>query len=249
MTQQITPNWKPFDSIADEYEKLWTFSKEYESEMLKNIVDFLNFNHDDRFIDIGGGNGKYTLKIARKARLCNEPICVEPSDMADIAKINESLVTYKEDAFRFLERCKQYDKVLIKEAIHHIEDRVEVFRKIYSQISNNGKLLIVTRPKYPKMPFFKKYKDVFAEGQPYTSEIEKDLREAGFFVEVNIKHFKFDMHKERWFKLLRKRFMSDLSKLSDEEIESGIIELSKKHKEDTLKIQDDIIFLVASKKI
>jgi len=235
-----------FSKISNKYEKLWMFTKEYEKQMLSNILNRLGFSIDDRFVDIGGGNGKYTLNVARKAHLRNEPICVEPSNLANIAKENTNLFVYKEDAISFAKRDKKYDKVLIKEAIHHIPNRTKFFKELKKRLSFNGKLLVVTRPQYPPLPFFKKQKEIFASGQPHYDEIIKELLAAGFKVEVTNDFFTFEMEKERWFNLQRERFMSDLSKLSDDEIEDGIKELSQKFQnKDKIEITDEIIYILA----
>ena len=239
-----------FSKISNKYEELWMFSKEYEQQMLSNILSRLSFSIDDKFVDIGGGNGKYTLNVARKAHLCNEPICVEPSNLADIAKENTNLFVYKEDAISFAKRDKKYDKVLIKEAIHHIPNRTEFFKELKKRLPLNGKLLIVTRPQHPPLPFFKKQKEIFASGQPHHDEIAKELLTAGFKVEITNDFFTFEMEKERWFNLQRERFMSDLSKLTDDEIEDGIKELSQEFQDkDKIEITDEIIYILAEPNI
>ncbi len=87
-----------FDRIAEDYEKLWFFSEEYNEWMKQHILSFLELKNNDRFVDIGGGTGRYTLELARAAKICSEPICVEPSSMADIAARNDSLIVYNETA-------------------------------------------------------------------------------------------------------------------------------------------------------
>lgn len=48
-----------FSKISNKYEKLWMFTKEYEKQMLSNILNRLRFSVDDKFVD---NNEKKVLK-------------------------------------------------------------------------------------------------------------------------------------------------------------------------------------------
>jgi len=236
-----------FDKIAEDYERLWFFSEDYHRWMKHYILGFLDLKINDKFVDIGGGTGKYTLELARATKICNEPICVEPSSMADIAARNDSLIVYNETANDFVKRDKRYNKVLIKEAIHHFPNRKRFFKELYKKMNDNGIFLIVTRPSKIKMPFFNKLKKLFYRGQPDFRDIVLDLKDSGFKTDVVIDTYKIKISKSRWYELLRGRFMSDLSKLTDEAIEDGIKELEKILKDEDIIVDDEIIFIIGKK--
>lgn len=237
-----------FDKIADVYNKVWHFSDNYKEWMLNNIVNSLKFDKNDIFIDIGGGTAVYTQLIADTVHLKNKAYCVEPSiEMSKVAKENTNMNVFNEDGNQFSERKLNYDKVLLKEVIHHIKDRKSLWTNLNSRMNKKGRILIVTRPQKIKMPLFTAAKEAFYQNQPPYETFVTELLEASFDVDVKIDSYCFDLDKEVWFNMLRQRFMSDLGKFTDKEIENGISEIKNNITSNTLKIKDEIIFITASK--
>jgi hypothetical protein len=168
--------------------------------------------------------------------------------MSNVAKKNSNLNIFNEDGNTFAERPLKYDKVLLKEVIHHIKDRKSLWKNLYTKINKNGRILIVTRPQKIKMPLFGAAKDAFYENQPPYETFTDELKRASFSVDVKIDSYCFFLDKAIWFNMLRKRFMSDLGKFTDEEIENGIKEIENSViNSNQIKIEDEVIFIVASK--
>ena len=76
----------------------------------------------------------------------------------------------------------------------------------------------------------------FGERKEITSSC---LRLTKFDVEVKEENIDFNVTKSKWYDMLRGRFHSSLTELTDEEIEEGIDELQRGKLKD-LKPQDDI---------
>lgn len=240
---------KHFDKIADDYNEIWAFTPGYQAFMLNAIVDGLDFKTTDQFVDIGGGTGTYTHQIAEYKSLKPKPICVEPSaPMAQKAAENNALSVLCEDAEAFVKRDLVFDKVLFKEVTHHIEHRPVVWQGLYQHLNADGKVLIVTRPREVKIPFFAAAKQAFYDNQPDAQIWVDELTAAGFSVEMQLKKLAFSLSKEQWYKMLRKRFMSDLGKFSDIEIEAGILELQRTYpQQDWVPVEEQLILIVATK--
>lgn len=237
-----------YKNIANNFNKVWKFSNNYKIWATEKIGYYLALTNDDIFVDIGGGTGTFTNMIVEKYNPA-KTYCVEPEeDMCKLARKYTSFETVCSDAFYFINNLKyNYSTMLFKEVIHHIDNRPTLWKDIYKSIDNNGKILIYTRPQNIKFPLFQKAKDVFHKNQPHYDLVVDELKNAGFNVEVSIESFTFELSKEEWYKMLKARFMSDLSIFTDEEIIDGIEELENKYHSNTYIMEDEIIFITAYK--
>lgn len=237
-----------FDKIADVYNNVWHFSDQYKEWMLSHITSRLKLDKEDYFIDIGGGTGTFTKLVSAYAELSKTPLCVEPSrEMCAKAEECGGVRIMCEDANEFVNRNMQYDKVLIKEAIHHVKDRGHLWSGLFTHLSVGGRILIVTRPQNIPMPLFKAAKEAFHRNQPPYDIFVDELKSKGFSVESNTDTYRFFLDKEIWYSMIRSRFMSDLAEFSDDEIESGIQEIDADFQSETMGIDDTIVFISASK--
>lgn len=237
-----------YNSIAVNFDENWSFSSEYINWMTNNIIDFLQFNSSDIFADIGAGTGLYTNIINEKILFNNPILFIEPSyDMTKSIEHNNKYNIFNETSDIFLDRNISFDKILFKEVIHHISDRNSLWKKLYKNLNINGIFLVITRPQNIKIPLFSKAKDAFKINQPNYNIFIEEAKNAGFEIDINIKSFNFSLEKERWFKMLRDRFMSDLTTFTDKEIEEGIYELEKSILSNMVDIEDEIIFLIGIK--
>lgn len=236
-----------YDTIADLFNTVWHFSDEYKEFVHSHIMTDLALSCTDILVDIGGGTGTFTSKLASDANLqC--AYCIEPSNaMCEEASKIDNIMAICTDASGFCTLNLPYTKLLLKEVIHHISDREPFWRNIHYQLPSNGKLLIITRPQHIDFPFFDTAKEAFARNQPPHEVLESELREAGFFVNTQCRSHTFTLPKQQWFLMLRHRFMSDLSYFRDQEIEEGIDEIEKKYPENSLTIVDNLIFITATK--
>lgn len=245
LLKHTTPNH--FDTIADEFNGLWQMTPEYQNWMCETIVSFLDLKHTDLFVDLGGGTGFYTKLISKKAGLHHKPLCVEPSEnMLSQIQSGDNLEAVCSDALSFSSRDIRYDKILLKEMVHFVTDRQALFDGICRQLGKHGKLLIVTRPKNTPLPFFTAAHETFAQGQPSTESLQQELSDAGLHPKSLMEEFVFNMPKERWYGMLRNRFMSNLQNFTDDAIEAGIAQLERIYRDkEVIEFRDQIIFLSA----
>ncbi|MDD5051531.1 MAG: class I SAM-dependent methyltransferase [Sulfuricurvum sp.] len=241
-----TPNH--FDSIADVFNRIWYFSDNYKDFVLEHILHDLSLNSEDILVDIGGGTGTFTSRIMEKS-LLQKAYCIEPSSpmCIEAAKLG-NITALCLDAHAFLTTETPFNKLLLKEVIHHIDNRETFWHDIYNRLPIGGKLLIITRPQNIDFPFFQSAKTAFSKNQPPHEIFESELKNCGFFVETKYQNHTFTLPKESWYEMLRYRFMSDLCIFSDEEIEEGIQEIDNYYYEDILEIVDNLIFMSAEKK-
>ena len=239
---------KHYDDIAQEFDDNWMFSKEYRNWYTDKIINLLDIRPKDIMIDVGCGTGIFSKKIIDNSSL-KRIICVENSlSMCERAEEYEELdVIHSEAKIYFNKKNITFDKILFKEVIHHLTDRQNTFETIYQKISNNGKLLIATRPKKVEFPFFEKAHESFSVSQPDYILFKEELIAKGFNVEISLDKYKINLSKDKWNRMLRNRFMSNLSEFSDTEINNGILEISKKYSLDNYTFYDNLVFIIASK--
>ena len=237
-----------YDNLAEDFDTNWMFSNEYRDWYTEKIINSLNIKLNDKVIDVGCGTGVFTKKIIDRSHL-SSIVCIENSlNMCKEASRNKQIEVINSDANTyFKQEGLNIDKVLFKEVIHHIDDIDTLFKNIYSNMSNNGKLLIVTRPKKVEFPFFEKAHISFSDSQPDISLFEKELLDNEFKVEVFLEKYEIILPKSKWNKMLENRFMSNLSDFNDSEINQGILEINQKYNTDEYKFNDNLIFIVASK--
>jgi 2-polyprenyl-3-methyl-5-hydroxy-6-metoxy-1,4-benzoquinol methylase len=237
-----------YEDIAEKFNKVWKFSADYKIWATERIGFYLKLNNNDIFVDIGGGTGTFTNMITKQFTP-NKAYCVEPEkSMCNISKEYSNIETICSDAFYFINNLKyNYSKMLFKEVIHHIDNRITLWNDIYNTIEANGRILIYTRPQKIKFPLFQKAKDAFYKNQPPYDLMVNELKNVGFIVEVSTESFTFELSKEEWYKMLKAKFMSDLSIFTDKEIIEGIEELENQYNTNTYIMEDEIIFITAYK--
>ncbi|OHD83743.1 MAG: hypothetical protein A2Y52_00075 [Sulfuricurvum sp. RIFCSPLOWO2_02_43_6] len=237
-----------FDSIADSFNRLWYFSNDYKDFVIQHIIDELTLSGEDILVDIGGGTGTFTSRLEQESCL-KKAYCIEPaSAMCEEASKLTNITAICGDAHTFLATKTPFTKILLKEVIHHIPEREAFWKTVHTMLPHRGKLLIITRPQHVAFPFFKAAKEAFARNQPPHELFESQLRECGFEVETTLRSHTFTLSKERWYEMLRHRFMSDLGVFSDEEIEEGIREIEENYTRESIDIIDNLIFITATKK-
>lgn len=235
-----------FDTIADIYNTAWHFSEDYQNTMLGNIIELLRLAPEDILADIGGGTGVYT-RLLHDAVGLRKAYCIEPARnmWREAAKL-AGIEAFCADAEGFMELGLDCNKVLVKEAIHHIPSRRTLWRHLREKLPATGRLLIVTRPQDTALPLFEQAKAVFRQKQPHHGTLIEELKAEGFAASLRTQPYVFQLGKETWFGMIRNRFMSDLAGFTGAEIEEGIREVDARHPGDTVAIPDTILYIAAS---
>lgn len=233
-----------YDKLSSKFDALWLFSDEYKSWMERCVQEVLELNCDSLFADIGGGTGTLTSSVAMKAGI-PKALCVEPStEMLNQARKYPNLILKNLTAENFAKNSAGWNRILIKEAVHHINDRC-TFWKDLRKGNPEARVLVVTRPCRPGFLLFQQAYQKFAQNQPSLEVLLNEVCSSGYKVNVMKKSWPVEMKKKDWYFMLQSRFISDLAYMTDEEIRNGILEIELNHSAtEKIKFNDELIFIL-----
>jgi len=226
---------------------------------MEQVLSKLSLSSSTRLADIGGGTGIFTLELVQRSG-CSA-VLVEPApEMIKQAEEREGGAGMKcicDSVQGFLASCKEsnekFDRMLLKEMAHHIpeEERAEAFTGLANLLAPGGRLLILTRPHSPDYPLFADARTEWQKDTPATFHpgLEDALRAAGLKVETKPEAFPMALPKSVWYDMVRQKFWSCFSNLSDEQLEAGIKELEDggAAAKDEFEFKEVELFIVATK--
>lgn len=254
-------------------------------------------------LDVGGGTGNFTRAVIENATIPVHGIIIDPFLIGDDVALNPDppgsdqnnvntaagsrppakLSFVKQSAQIFADSFnvspldlwwrKGYHQVLMKEVVHHIPDRVPIFRGIRHGLdgaasmpcSNSDStseiipsLLIITRPQHDiDYPLWDAARAVWAQHEPSLDELVSELQEAGF---SNIQHtleaYPCAIPLHRWLSMIRSRFWSTFSYFTDEQLEEGCASITRNYQhqldregndDGIIQFEDRLIFITACK--
>lgn len=137
-------NKKVFEKLVEAFE-----SPERESYQKPNLVIASMGNiKGKKIIDIGAGTGYFSMRMAQKGALVthadvDERFLNYAMQRSKKLKLLNNLFIKKVPYDSPLMGQAQYDYALIVNTYHHIEDRIEYFRKVKDGLRGSGKLIIV----------------------------------------------------------------------------------------------------------
>ncbi|WP_300499562.1 class I SAM-dependent methyltransferase [Marinobacter sp.] len=234
-----------FSGIARDYDDLWLLTDGYRDWMLAKTLGHLRMRKNSKFADLGGGTGMFAHLLKLGVPLDSDAICVDPSDaMLLNAGQYRGLQTYCESAETFAQRQVPLDRILIKESIHHVRNRQSFWKKISSSLRPDGRVLVVTRPSLPELPLFKRGMTAFSESQPELDILLEEIAASSLSSVTNTEAYYVEMPKERWYAMLRARFMSSLAGFTSGEIEQGILEIDGQLDGNQIRFTDHLFFVV-----
>ncbi len=236
---------KHYNNLASIYEQLWFYNEDFVQFTAKKIIDNLDVKEDDQLVDLGCGTGIYSKAILKQIKLNKNILCVDVSEeMLKSIGSREGLTLIVNDAIQFSKEPRKYNKIFIKEMIHHINEKYILFSGIYNQLKANGQLLILMLPPKIDYPLFKKALDMYEKLQPHYDDIRNQMEKAGFKTRLSFIEYPLSIKKETYFDMVKKRYMSLLSNFNDEEICKGIDEMSHKYRLDNqLQFVDRFVLL------
>lgn len=220
-----------------------------------------------RLLDIGGGTGNFTKLIVQDSPQV-EAVVVDPFlEETDDGNSGDAVKFVKASAESLAQPAvaeewwkRDYHQVLMKEVVHHLEsseDRVAVFEGIVRDVSSSSDgpgVLIITRPQVEiDYPLWAEARQVWADNQPSATELESELKQAGFTnVSNTIEAYPCDIELERWLSMVRGRFWSTFSNFSDEELEEACDRMRKDEadrvdEKGVIRFEDRLVFISASK--
>lgn len=239
-----------YNQLATQYHKAYFYTQDsdYEKWLLDQILITLSISSNHSVCDLGGGTGRFAHLIHQAVKLKQPVTCVDSAQkMLQQQPTVQPICMNMEE---FVSTEPLFDRILIKEAIHHVSIFYlePFFKHIYAMLQPDGKLLIVTRPKYVDYPIPDRAKTVWASTQLDAQVYVDALHYSGFESIVTTVHeFSVELEKTEWFQMIRARMWSVFSEeyFTEQELETWIQECSDWGEKVT--ITDRLIFICALK--
>lgn len=243
---------KHYQRLADNYDNFLVYSPDFVRTLTTRMIDKLALQPDDVLVDLGGGTGIYCRDILEQVPLKHPVILVDPFEemLAQVPK-GTNIECVLDTAEGFADKPGHYNKVLIKEAIHHVKkaDRPPLFAKMADHLPTGGKMLLVHIPPEIDYPLFDKALERSKRWHANPKELAAELKEAGFDVEVEGLDYRHNLPKEKYFEMVAGQYMSLLSSFDDHELREGLAEMEQRYAErDTLSYIDHFDFITATKR-
>ena len=239
-----------YSRLANKYDESWEYSPDLVNFFSHKIVDYLELIPTDIFVDLGCGTGIYTKKIKELSQLTNPIICVDnsPQMIESIPKNNEYEPILM-DAVEFTKMPQKYDKLLMKHMAHHIDNREELFKNLFNNLKSQGIILLVMMQPVIEYPLFNEAKKRCQDFRLNYKDVVALFEKVGLLTDVFFKDYPIRIEKERYFQMLRDRFLCLLSYFDDNEINKGIDELREKYsKESIWQFKERYLFVRGRKK-
>ena len=240
---------KHYKNIANIFDDLWSYSPEYTKFITQEIIKHLHLKSTDSLVDIGCGTGIYSQKILRQIQLQQPIICVDASaEMLKEIPKNSQLKTMEMDGVRFSKQPGTYNKIFLKEAIHHIEEKIILFQNLYQRLTPGGIFLLLLWPPDIEHPLFVKALELFKKSQPHYQELINLLQQVGFVTDMDMVEYSLELPRNKYFEMVENRYVSTLSEFNDAELALGLKEIEEKYQDKPmLKFNDRMVFIAATK--
>lgn len=236
--------------LAERYDDYLSYSGDFLPALTTVMVKKLELRPQDRFVDLGGGTGLYTAAILDQVPLEHPPLIVDPvAEMLDLVPPDLPARRLRADALEFAGRPDaSFDKVLMKESIHHIGDRLLLFQRLYERLAPGGAVLLVHVPPWIDYPLFDAALERAVTWHADPAELVALLHESGFAVEQDVFEYQHVIPKERYLTMVANRYMSVLSTLDAAELDAGLAEMEQRHADETALAFTDRFDLVIGRK-
>lgn len=236
-----------YDRLADSYDENWIHSAAFIDWMNSRIAERLDLGAGDHAVDLGCGTGLFSEALGQRAR---DVVCVEPSPgmLENLRPMPNAIpvqATAEEIGSGAVKLPYDYvDAILIKEAIHHVNDREVVLRQLTALLAPGGRILVVMLPTKITYPLFRRALDMFEALQPDPEDIAAALRAGGLDAEVTYEAYPLSFTRDRYLTMVNNRYMSLLSEFDDAELAEGSKEIAREHPEDLFEFEDRFAFVL-----
>lgn len=242
-----------YAQIADNYNASWSDREEYVMWMSAAIAKQLRISSGDRIADIGAGTGLFLRQLAGWASTDTPILCIDPStEMLDHLPEDPRLRPIRGTAESIAAGqvelpFEQFDAILMKEVIHHVEDVHGTLRGLAGLLAPGGRMLVVTLPPRLDYPLFQAALDRFAAKQPEPEGIAHAMQAAGLQTECMIEEVPVAVDRDQYIDLVGNRWMSVLSTFTDEELAAGLDEIHERYPRGELQFVDRLAFVVGAR--
>jgi SAM-dependent methyltransferase len=238
-----------YDRLAATYDQNWAYSPAFTEWMAGCIQQRLQVTDSDLAADIGCGTGLYARGLSEHAAAV---VCAEPS-AAMLAQVpaGPRLVPVAASAEELADGRvtlpdEGYDAILLKEVLHHVEDRAGVIAGLARLLRPGGRILVVMLPARISYPLFPAALKLFADRQPDPADVAGQMRSAGLRAELTYSSFPLVFPAERYLQMVRDRYMSLLSEFTDAQLEAGVAEIKRAHPGEQIAMTDTFAFILGT---
>jgi ubiquinone/menaquinone biosynthesis C-methylase UbiE len=238
-----------YTRLSQRYDAFLYYSPDFVRQQTSKMIEKLALNEGDIFVDLGCGTGMYSLDILAQIPLKNPVIGVDPfPQMLAQIPANAPIKQLAMDALTFSTRPGVYNKILMKEAIHHIDNRQTLFKNLYEHLAPGGILLLVHVPPKVEYPLFRKALERCLNWHANPDELTTLLQQEKFQVERDEFVYRHRIPKEKYFEMVKNCYMSVLSSLEPEAIQAGLQEMESTYaNQEILEFNDRFDFITAKK--
>jgi len=217
-----------YEAIASSYDSAW--GPLNPPELIRDVVTHLGLDRQSRVLDIGAGTGLVAARIAAELRPIHPIICLDPNhSMIQRMQQNPHLIAVRGDVEHLTGAlCGKYapfTAVLMKDVIHHSYDIAQALAQVLQVVAPGGTVLVVMTPRLISYPLFSAARELYALRQPDPASIAASIISFGARVSRSAGRYDISLPASRYADMIRNRFLSVLSRFSNQEIEHGISEL------------------------
>jgi len=240
-----------YQNLSQNYDDLWTYSADFMQFLSKNVSVYLELKSTDIFLDLGCGTGLFAKEISNLIKFENPLVCADISaDMLTQLSDDRKYESVVMDAIAFSALPRSFDKILVKEMIHHLEQEQQncLIKNLFDRLNINGQFLLILLPQKIEYPLFEAALLRHQKLQPDYKLLAAEFEKVGFQTEVNFVPYPLSISKTKYLRMVKNRYMSLLSSFSDREIEAGIKEIEQKYCDrEILNFNDTFVFILGKK--
>lgn len=215
---------KHYENLANRYDEFLYWSADFVGRLTDKIVEMLGLNPDDRLLDLGGGTGMYAQAILERVPLNRRVTVVDPfPQMLSMIPKDAPIDPVAADAVDYSAEAPSFDKVLMKEALHHVDRKYELFTNLYERLEAGGRILLVhVDPNLVEYPLFDAALENARNSFARPDEVMELLKRAGFEARRDQLAYRHDVPTGQYHRMVEGRYMSILTGLKDEELQEGL---------------------------
>lgn len=240
---------KHYRRLAAQYDDFLYYSPDFVRALTAKMIDKLQLRADDVLVDLGCGTGMYSVDILDQISLKNPVIGVDPfPEMLAGIPDGAAIMPIADDGLEFTRKPYAYDKVLIKETIHHIDRRDELFANLYRRLPDDGILLLVHVPPDVQYPLFDNALERAKRWHADPNELVGQLEASGYEVERDALDYTHRIPKDLYFRMVGSCYMSVLTSFDESELREGLAEMEQRYADrEILEFVDHFDYLTATK--